>query len=589
MIPESFIQELKYRLDIADVVGSYVNLKRAGRTFKGLCPFHSEKTPSFTVYPETQSYYCFGCGAGGDLITFIMQIEHLDYPEAIRALAQRAGLQVPEDAADSRAARQKATALAINREAAYFYHGLLSTPQGQPGLRYLRGRGLSDQTIRHFGLGYAPEGWQGLVDHLRGKGFSPEEMVEAAVAARGRNGGVYDLFRGRVMFPIVDLRANVIGFGGRVLGEGGPKYLNSPDTPVFKKSRNLFALNYAKATKEPAMLLAEGYMDVIALHQAGFDNAVATLGTAITPEQARILSGYTGQVIVTYDADDAGQKAARRAVSLLSQVGVKVRVLVVENAKDPDEYIKKFGAARFRMLMEGSASATEYEIGRLRRQFDLGSDEGRVAYLQGMCQLLAGLSSPVEREVYLARAAAEAGIPKEAMAAQVASIRKKQEGSRRRAEQRDLRSFEQLQPGAGRDPERMRNLRVARAEDMVLVILMKNPDYYGAASARLQPEDFVTSMNRGIAGELFARLAAGKPAELMDLSGGLDEAQTAHLSSLLARAGGRSYSREELAGYMDVLLQHKQEKTAAEVAKMDDEETAQYIRRLSANKKKGRM
>ena len=337
MISELFLQELKSYSDIEQVVSSYVHLKRRGRVATGLCPFHSEKTPSFTVYPDNQSFYCFGCGAGGDVITFIRRIENLEYVEAVRFLAQRAGMAMPEDTRDDGMARLKARVLELNRTLARFYHSCLRGPQGKPGLDYLHGRGLTNQTIIRFGLGYAPDSWDAACKYLRSRGFTDDEMVSAAVAARGKSGGLYDSFRNRAMFPIIDLRGNVIGFGGRVMGDAkGPKYLNSSDTPVFKKSRNLFALNFAKASKREGLILCEGYMDVIAMHQAGFDNAVATLGTALTSEQSRLIAQYAQGVTLSYDSDGAGQAATRRAVGLLGEVGVKIKVLSITGAKDPD-------------------------------------------------------------------------------------------------------------------------------------------------------------------------------------------------------------------------------------------------------------
>ena len=362
MLPESFLNELKYRTDIEQVISRYVQLRRRGRNLTGLCPFHAEKTPSFTVYPDTQSFYCFGCGAGGDAITFIKRMENLEYMEAVRTLAERVGLEVPEGTADDGSRQRKARILELNRAAARHFHKNLMSDIGREARAYLVGRGLSKSTVVGFGIGFAPESWNDLRDHLRGQGFSDEEMISAALVSPGKNGGCYDAFRNRIIFPIIDLRGGVIAFGGRNLGEQGPKYLNSGDTPVFKKSRNLFALGFAKNTKRPEMILCEGYMDVVALHQGGFDNAVATLGTALTPEQARLISGYTGTVVLSYDSDGPGQKATGRAISIFEDTGVKVRVLSIPDAKDPDEFIKKFGPERFELLLEGSAGAVDFEV-----------------------------------------------------------------------------------------------------------------------------------------------------------------------------------------------------------------------------------
>ncbi|MEG2074569.1 MAG: DNA primase, partial [Angelakisella sp.] len=364
MLPESFLNELKYRCDIEQTNSSYLPLRRRGRNLTGLCPFHSEKTPSFTVYPENQSFFCFGCGAGGDIISFIKRIENLDYIEAVRFLAQRAGMEMPENAEDG-SHKLRLKIQEMNREAAKYYHTMLMADCGKAARTYLIGRGMTKAMVTKFGVGYAPDGWQGLADHLRAKGYTNDEMAAAALVSHGKNGGVYDSFRDRVIFPIIDLRGGVIGFGGRVMQGSGPKYLNSSDTLVFKKSRNLFALNLAKSTKRKQILLAEGYMDVISIYQAGFDNAVATLGTALTEEQARLISGYTSEVVIAYDSDGAGQTATKRAVDILERVGLKLKILSMAGAKDPDEYIKKFGAERFELLIEGSKSSLDFEISKL--------------------------------------------------------------------------------------------------------------------------------------------------------------------------------------------------------------------------------
>ena len=317
MLSDQFLQELKYRSDIEQVVGSYVNLRRRGRTLSGLCPFHSEKSPSFTVYPDTQSFFCFGCGAAGDVINFIRRIENLDYMEAVRLLAQRAGMQVPEEAGDDRSSRLRKRILELNRDAARYFHRSLMSEAGRPGRAYLIGRGLTRDTIVHFGIGYAAEGWDGLTNAMRQQGYTKEELLAAHLVSEGARGGIYDTFRNRAIFPIIDLRGNVIAFGGRNLGDKGPKYLNSSDTPVFKKSRNLFALNFAKDSPRKQLILCEGYMDVVSLHQAGFTNAVATLGTALTEEQCRLIAQYTGEVLLSYDSDGPGQAATQRATCLL--------------------------------------------------------------------------------------------------------------------------------------------------------------------------------------------------------------------------------------------------------------------------------
>ncbi len=419
MLPEAFLNELKYNTDIEQVIGRYVQLRRRAKNLTGLCPFHSEKTPSFTVYPDTQSFYCFGCGAGGDAITFMKKIENLDYMEAVRSLAERAGMAVPEGAVDDGSRQRKARILELNRAAARHFHQNLMAQRGREARKYLVDRGLTKATVVRFGIGYAPESWDDLRDHLREKGFTDEEMIAAALVSPGKKGGCYDAFRNRIIFPIIDLRGGVIAFGGRNLSDQGPKYLNSGDTPVFKKSRNLFALNFAKDTKRPELILCEGYMDVVSVHQGGFDNAVATLGTALTPEQARLISNYTDTVVLSYDSDGPGQQATRRAISIFEDTGVKVRVLSIPDAKDPDEFLKKFGPERFALLLEGSSGAMDFEVEKLRKKYDTDIPEGRVGFLQEFVRLLAGLSSPIQREVYLSKVCRELEVDKQAVAHQL--------------------------------------------------------------------------------------------------------------------------------------------------------------------------
>ena len=585
MIPERFIEELKYRSDIEQVISSYVPLKRTGWNLKGLCPFHSEKTPSFTVYPENQSFYCFGCGAGGDVVTFIRKIENLEYVEALRFLAQRAGMTLPEEARDDGTALLRTKILEINRESARFFFDQLAHGPDRRAIAYLRGRGLSDKTIKRFGLGYAPNTFDSLKNHLKGKGYSFEEMAAAAVVGKGKNGGYYDMFRDRVMFPIIDLRGSVIGFGGRVLEGDGPKYLNSPDTLVFKKTRNLFAMNIAKNTKEGSLILAEGYMDVISIHQAGFDNAVASLGTSLTAEQARLISQYVNQVIIAYDADGAGQKATRRAISLFEETGVKIRVLSIPDAKDPDEYIKKFGPARFKLLLEGSAGAVDFEIAKLRQKFDLETADGKVAFLKEFCSLMAGINSPVERDVYIIRTAQELSVSKEAVADQVAALRRRRAGAAEKKARRDIRPYSESAAGQPRDLERSRNIRYALAEDKLITTLLKHPDFYDAIAAKIRPEQFVTQKNRVLFEALWQRLQNRQDIGMMSLSALLEPEQMARVSYLLASAEGVAYTMQEAEDCMKTILEYQSVKTPDQVAGMSNEEWLEYAKSLAANKK----
>lgn len=585
MIPESFLEELKYRSDIEQIVSPYTNLRRAGRNLTGLCPFHSEKTPSFVVYPENNSFYCFGCGAGGDVITFVRMAEHLEYTEAVRFLADRAGMKLPEEA-DDPLSRLRTRVLEANREAARFYHEVLISPQGKAGLDYLRGRGLSDRTIRRFGLGFAPDRWDALKSRLREKGFSEQEMEAAALVRRGQRGGSFDLFRSRVIFPIIDLRGSVIAFGGRIIGEGRPKYLNSPDTPVFKKSRGLFALNFAKATRQPRLILCEGYMDAIAVHQAGFDNAVATLGTALTDEQARLISQYAAEVVIAYDSDEAGQKATRRAAGLFAKTGVRVRVLSMAGAKDPDEYLKRYGPQRFSRLLDESANSTEYAINRLRERFDLGADDGKVAFLREFAPLMAGLRDRVEADVYTTRVASELGVSRTALAEQIDALRQRNARQEKKKFDRSLRLYTQELPGQPRDPQREQNLRCALAEDRLLALMLRSPDTGAQLLREIGPEDFVTDSNRAIFTVLARRLAAGQSVEPMLLSGELDAGQMGRVSYLLASAREQDLTPGAARGYIAVLRDKQAEKTPEQVGSMDETELAAFVREIAAKKMK---
>lgn len=511
LIPEAFLQELKDRCDIESVVSRYVNLRKSGKSLVGLCPFHSEKTPSFHVYPDDQHFYCFGCETGGDAITFIRKIENLEYREAVEFLAAQVGMTVPSEEPGAEAASKMRTRiLEMNRAAARFFHACLLSPQGKEGLAYFDKRALSMHTIRAFGLGYAPPGWDNLLNHLREKGFTPEELVAGALALRGRNGGFYDAFRGRVMFPIIDLRGNVVAFGGRVLDDSKPKYLNSNDTPAFHKSRCLFALNFAKNSGEQSLLLCEGYMDAIALHQAGFRNAVATLGTALTPEQCRLMARYTKEVVISYDADKAGQNASQRAIGLLTQAGLAVRVLRIEGGKDPDEFIKTYGADRFRMLLHHSGNHIEYRLASALQKYNIEITEQKAAYLKEAVQILATVESTVERDVYAGKLAETLGVSKDSVLADATAMRAK-----RRRKESKTRVREEIAAARGLkdrlNPEKRANLRAARAEESLIVLLYQNPDYRKLMDQLLRPEDFITSFNRRVYEALRRQVQEGEP------------------------------------------------------------------------------
>ena len=417
MIPQEYIQEVVRRNDIEELIGQYVQLRRRGRTLVGLCPFHNEKSPSFTVYPDTQSFYCFGCGAGGDAITFVRKINNLSYVESVKQLASRAGMPMPEE--DDKEGRARSRLLEINRCAArYFYEQLNQrTPEAAAARRYWKEkRGLSDGAIRRFGLGYAPDDFSGLLHYLRQRGFREEELENSGLVKRSQKGNLYDIFRHRVMVPIIDVRGNIIAFGGRVLDDSKPKYINSPETMVYKKSRTLFALNVAKKSTSKRFILCEGYMDVISMHEAGFDTAVCACGTALTAEQVKLLSEYAEETVLCYDSDEAGQKATERSLHLFENSPVKVTVLSIPGAKDPDEFIRTYGRDRFEMILNGTSNPTEFELGKAKKKYDLRTDDGRLEYIREAIGILAGSGvSPTARDVYAGRIAGETGVAKQAV------------------------------------------------------------------------------------------------------------------------------------------------------------------------------
>ena len=584
MLPELFIQQLKQSCDMERIVSGYLPLKKKGRYLVGLCPFHSEKSPSFYVYPQNQSFYCFGCGAGGDVITFIRRIENLEYMEAVKLLADRCGLELPMDSdqSDERSMLKKRV-LEINRESARFFHSCLMSEQGRQAYEYLISRGRDRKTIRHFGLGYAPAGWDGLLNHLRTKGFSDNDMLEANVVTKGKY-GPHDRFSNRVIFPIIDLRGNVVAFGGRALDDKGAKYLNSSDTPVFKKSKTLFALNFAKTSKRPGLILAEGYMDVIAIHQAGFDNAVATLGTALTEEQARLISQYAERVVLAYDSDGPGQAATKRAMNIFDEVGVKVSVLSMTGAKDPDEFIKKYGTERFAMLLDNSRNPVEFELSKLRTTHDTAQADGKVGYLKEACKLFAGIRNPVEREVYITQTANELAISPQAIKAQIENLDKRESYRQRKQQRADTNIYIGRMAAAKDDLQRRTNLRYAMAEEGVLFCLMKNPDSYPQVSNRVSEQDVVTDINRQLYLALIQRLEQGQTVEMIDLSSQLSPELMGRISAIMATAPSQRCDEQTLGDYIARLIEHRSVKTEREVAQMDDNDLGEYVKQLAAKK-----
>lgn len=581
-IPDAFLQQLRDMNPIEGVVSSYVPLRRAGRNLVGLCPFHGEKTPSFTVYPHSDSFYCFGCGAGGDTVTFVKLIENLDYIEAVRFLAEKVALVVPENAYDDGMAKRRMRVLEANREAARFFHQCLMGPEGAEGLHYFLGRGLLKSTIRHFGLGYAPESWNALLSHMSGKGFSEEDLYDADLVKK-KNGRYFDNFRHRVMVPIIDLRGNIVAFGGRVLDDSKPKYVNTADTPAYKKSSQVFALNFAKNQKQGQLILAEGYMDVIALHQAGFAQAVASLGTALTGEQARNIARYAQEVVIIYDADAAGQEATRKAIPICNKAGLKVRVLRLTGAKDPDEFIKRNGADRFRALLDGALNDIEYRLLKEKEKFDTTTDDGKIAYLRAASGVLAELPGPVEREVYAGRLAEELGVSKDAVLSQIEYLYK---GKKR---QKEARNFKMIQDRTAArnntvNPEKGHFLKAARAEEGLLSLLMNNPDFLEHIEKMLSVQDFVTDFNRRVYEKLRLRLQESRSLDLALLSGDFSSEEMGELARIQALHMAGQDDLRECNDYIQVILAQKELMTEKKPAEMTAQELTESFVRLAKYK-----
>ena len=501
--PASFIDELVARNPIEDVVGQHVNLKRSGSNLFGLCPFHGEKTASFSVSPDKGIYYCFGCHKGGGVVNFQMEIEGLSYPDAVRALAKRVGMEVPEDEQYQSRYRQQERLWALHKEAARFFHSQLYAPVGAEALKYALGRGMSKSILTTFGVGYAPDSWDAMVKAMKAKGYTEQELKDSGlVTVSQKNGNLFDRFRDRLMFPIIDVRGNVIGFGGRIIkkDDNAAKYLNSPETMIFNKRKNLFGMNLAKKSKQGYLILVEGNIDVVALHQYGFDNAIASLGTSLTEEQAALMTRYTDQIVLIYDGDKAGQNATQRAIPILEKAGIQVKVLQLKDAKDPDEFLKKFGADKFKLLLEGSANRVEYQLNSIRSKYDLNVDEGRVNFLQESAGLISSLQSPVQQEVYGHRVADVAKISYDAMKNEIDKAKKRRAYQQKKKQEAiDLAPAKALQPKSRNI--RYDNMKSAMAEETLLAMALREPALLDQA-AQLKGESF----SSGLLGKVFSQL-----------------------------------------------------------------------------------
>lgn len=586
-IPEEVILEIKYRNDIVSVISPYVSLKRAGKNLKGLCPFHNEKTPSFTVYPENGSFYCFGCGVGGDIFTFTKTIENLDYIEAVKLLAERSGVTIPENGYDDSVQKLKKKILDINRDTARFYNSYLMSPGGKWALDYFIDRGLTPSTIKHFGLGAAPDSWDALLRHLKSLGYSEWEMEQANVIAKSANTGrYYDRFRNRLMFPIINLRGNVIAFSGRARpGEDkSAKYINSSDTLVYKKSHNLFGINFAKNDCAENIILVEGNMDVISLHQAGFTNAVAPLGTAFTEEQARLLSRYTKEIIVTLDSDAAGQKAVMRALQTMKDINIPIRVLVLPECKDPDEFIKKNGAGRFRKLIEGATGEIEYRLIKAADGIDLTGDDGRLKYLNTAAEILAGVNDNIAVDMYVSRLSEKYGVSKSALTFKIDEIRKRNAKSSFKKEIKEI-----ITPRFDKsdvNPERRQNLSAVAAEENFLAVLLQHTNLIDYALELLKPDQMVTNLNKRVYSKLAEALDGGRQLDLSAFGEEFDASEMGYITMLLNSAKAEKNQKEVLNDCAAGILKQSILKSAKPNKDMTNDEWVAHMSNLR-NIKKG--
>ena len=553
--PPSFIDELIARNPIEDVVGQYVNLKRSGSNMFGLCPFHGEKTASFSVAPDKGIYYCFGCHKGGGAINFMMEVEGLSYPDAVRKLAQRAGMEVPEDEQYQSRYRKQERLWALMKEAGRFFHAQLNAPVGEQCLKYALGRGMSKSILTTFGVGYAPDSWNALTDAMRKKGYTDQELIDADLVGE-KNGRVYDRFRNRLMFPIIDVRGNVIGFGGRVLDDSKPKYLNSNETLIFNKRKNLFGINFAKKTKEPYIILVEGNVDVVTLHQFGFDNAVASLGTSLTEEQVTLLSRYTEQVVLTYDGDEAGQRAAQRAIPMLEKAGIRVKVLQMKEAKDPDEFLHKFGAEKFRALLEDSANRVEYQLNAILRKYDLKVDDQRVRFIHEAAELISTLGSAVQWEIYGHRVADAGKISFEAMKQEIEKAYKRRMAMKKKQQEKiDMAPAQAHQPKSR--SIRYDNVKSAVAEETVIALAIKESALLDMAG-KLTEESFSVPLLGKVFSQMISRHTEGLSVGLGVLTD-LTAEEMSHITGICQRQQG-PVSERAFSDCIRTILGEKQAK-----------------------------
>lgn len=541
---ESFLNELKFKIEIEDVVSQYVELKRRGSTLIGLCPFHNEKTPSFTVYPKTQSFYCFGCGVGGDSVTFIKNIEHLDYLDAVKLLADKAGMEMPESNVDDTLSKTKRKILTINRLAAKFFHACLYDKNSKIAQDYYKKRNISETTVKKFGLGYAPDSWDSLYKFLISKGFTAFDIEQAGLIKKNRYGKYFDIFRNRVITPIIDIRGNVIAFGGRVLDDSKPKYINTSDTLIYKKTNELFSLNFAKENIKSSIILCEGYMDVISMYQAGIKNAVAGCGTALTSEQVRVISRYADEVVLIYDSDEAGQKALKKAISLFNQTNVTVRIPKLFGGKDPDEIINKLGPDRFMGMIEKSANEIEYKLNSAKNNFNTETNSGKIEYINEAIKILSDFT-PVEQDIYVSQLANELSVSKDTISAQLKQYSKNRN---RNKEKRQFKDFIDKSIKESFKESQMANetVKTLRAQERLIALLFLYPD-----CVKMLDEFDCSKLQSGFFKTVFSlmkeRLNNSLDVDVASMSQHLTQEELSKYTGIVAGAAASNNSKKEFA------------------------------------------
>ena len=569
-LPQGFIEELHEKNDIVEIVSSHVELKRFGRLFRALCPFHSEKTASFTVYPDTQSFYCFGCGVGGDVITFVMKQENFDYMSAVRFLSERAGLMIPDDDGDDESHRRRKIYDA-NKTAARFFYASLNSDEGRDARGYLRKRRLSDSTIKRFGIGYAPPGWRNLYETMLSQGYSEQVLMYSGLCGKGKK-GAYDIFRNRIIFPIIDLSGNVAGFGGRSMGEGA-KYINTSETSVFRKRRNLYALNIARKSSERSMILVEGYMDVISLHQEGLDNAIATLGTAITPEQARIISKYSDEVVLAYDTDGAGKSATNKAISVFRKIGIPTRIPDLSGSKDPDEFIREHGVENFKIRISKSGSSIDYELSKARENNPVELDSG-VAFLREATAIISSSDMKAEREIYAGKLSEEFNVDKNTIMTMI-------ERAGRRRYKRDSEEMvfkaSDIKKRFDFSSSMKMQLGSVASEQRLISLFFLNPDLVKEYSEELEENFFKSKNVSEIYEELKKAVESGNFFGIGSLSGRISEGAMNMLTKSISEPELVNFSREDVEFYIERIRTFNNKLDFNDVIEMDSNELRDHL------------